>query len=315
MAISSTPAQSVNRIDVHHHIAPPDYIQELLPSRHLPPPLANWTPEGSIETMDQGGVDVSLTSITLPGLWFGDLEQTRRLARLCNDYAAKLRADHPGRFGMFVNLPIRDIEGSLAEIEYGMDELKADGVVMFTSYGDVWLGDPAYDPVYEELNRRKVVVYTHPMTPTCCENLVPGVVDAMIEYQTDTSRAIARVVFGGMAAKFPDIRIIWSHGGGTMPFLVDRFNRWAAHPDYAKDFPGGFLAAARKFIYDTAQVSNESAMLALKSVAQAENIAFGTDYPFLSAAYHRDGLKDCGVFDDAELRDIDIGNILRWLCP
>ncbi|NQV56932.1 MAG: amidohydrolase, partial [Rhodospirillales bacterium] len=203
------------RIDVHHHLAPPEYISELSPAQRIPPPLANWTPERSIETMDEGGVDLSLTSITLPGLWFGDDAQAQRLARMCNDYAARLRSDYPGRFGMFVNLPLPDIDTSLAEIEYGLDELKADGVVLFTSYGDVWLGDPAYDAVYAELNRRKAVVYTHPMTPNCCENILPGIPDAVIEYQTDTSRAIARVVFGGMAAKYPDIRIIWSHGGGT----------------------------------------------------------------------------------------------------
>ena len=302
-----------NRIDVHHHIAPPEYIQALSPAARMPPPLKNWTPERSIETMDEGGVDLSLTSITLPGLWFGDLAKARRMARMCNDYAAQLRSDYPGRFGMFVNMPLPDVDGSLAEIEYGMDQLDADGVVLFTSYGDVWLGDPAYDAVYEELNRRKAVVYTHPMTPHCCANILPGIPDSVIEYQTDTSRAIARVVFGGMAAKYPDIRFIWSHGGGTMPFLVERYIKLGELPESAEAVPGGFLAVAGKFFYDTAQVVNEAAMLALRSVASADNIVFGTDFPFLSADYHTKGLSASGVFNAEELRGIDRDNILRWL--
>jgi predicted TIM-barrel fold metal-dependent hydrolase len=313
MANTSGSARGPNRIDVHHHIAPPEYIRALSPDARMPPPLKNWTVERSIETMDEGGVDLSLTSITLPGLWFGDPAEARRMARLCNDYAAGLRADHPGRFGMFVNLPLPDIDGSLAEIAYGMDELKADGVVLFTSYGDVWLGDPAYDEVYAELNRRKCVVYTHPMTPDCCRNILPGIPDAVVEYQTDTTRAIARVVFGGMAAKYPDIRLIWSHGGGTMPFLVDRFIKLGALTASADAVPDGFLSAAGKFFYDTAQVANEAAMLALRAVASPDNIVFGTDFPFMSADHHNKGLSASGVFSEQELRGIDRDNILKWL--
>ncbi|MBT4670906.1 MAG: amidohydrolase [Rhodospirillaceae bacterium] len=313
MADTSTNGHGFGRIDVHHHIAPPEYIRSLSPDARMPPPLAGWTPERSIETMDEGGVDFSLTSITLPGLWFGDVAEARRMARLCNDYAAQLRADHPNRFGMFVNLPLPDIDGSLAEIEYGMDQLGADGIVLFTSYGDVWLGDPAYDTVYAELNRRKCIVYVHPMTPECCENILPGIPDAVVEYQTDTSRAIARVVFGGMAAKFPDIRFIWSHGGGTMPFLIHRYEKLGALPQSAEAVPDGFMAAARKFYYDTAQVAEQAAMLALRAVASSDNIVFGTDFPFLSADHHTRGLAACGVFNEQELRAIDSGNILKWL--
>ena len=96
-----------------------------------------------------------------------------------------------------------DIDGTLKEIAYGLDELKADGVAMSPSYGGTWLGDPAFAPVFEELNRRKAVVYTHPTTANCCRNLVPDLNDSAIEYGTDTTRAIARMIFSGSSARYP----------------------------------------------------------------------------------------------------------------
>ena len=151
--------------------------------------------------MDKAGVATSITSITTPGVWIGDNAQGRRVARECNDYAARLVVDYPGRFGMFAALPLPDIDASLREIEYGLDVLKADGICLFTSYRDKWLGDPAFEPVMAELNRRKAVVYTHPEAPLCCRNLIPGINEAVIEYGTDTTRAIARLLFSGTAQR------------------------------------------------------------------------------------------------------------------
>ena len=191
----------------------------------LQPPTIAWTIEKSLEDMDKAGVATSITSITTPGVWIGDNAQGRRVARECNDYAARLVVDYPGRFGMFAALPLPDIEASLKEIEYGLDVLKADGICLFTSYRDKWLGDPAFEPVMAELNRRKAVVYTHPEAPVCCRGLIPGINEAVIEYGTDTSRAIARLLFTGTASRYPDITWIFSHGGGVLPMLYERFVR------------------------------------------------------------------------------------------
>jgi len=303
-----------HRIDVHHHIAPPGYISDLDPKGI---PLARetrqWKPAHSIEAMDKGGVQVALTSITTPGLWFGDAAHARRLARLCNDYAATLVSDYPKRFGMFVNLPMPDVEASLREIEYGLDVLKADGVVFFTSYGDKWLGDPAFDPVFEELDRRKALIYTHPTTATCCTNVLKVVNDSLIEYGTDTTRALTQMVVTGRASRFSNIRLIWSHGGGAMPFLIVRFNRVTRAPHIAKLLPNGFIHEARRFYYDTAAVYDAGPMLALTKVVPVDNILFGTDVPWGDPAEIAAALLKCGVFSAADLRKIDRENALKLL--
>jgi predicted TIM-barrel fold metal-dependent hydrolase len=301
-----------HRIDVHHHLSPPAYIAELDQcSIRLTRETRAWTPERSLELMDQGGVQRALTSITTPGLWFGDAAQSRRLARACNEYAAKITTEHPKRFGMFVNLPMPDVEGSLREIEYGLDVLKADGIVLFTSYGDKWLGDPAFDPVFDELNRRKAVVYTHPTTAACCTDVLKGINDSLIEYGADTTRALAQMIFTGRAARFSDMRLIWSHGGGTMPFLIVRFTRAAKLPDFVKLLPQGFLHEARRFYYDTAAVYGAGPMQALRQVVPVEQILFGTDVPWGNPAEIAGDLIKCGVFNAEEIKKIDCDNARR----
>lgn len=303
-----------HRIDVHAHFSPPEWIAAQGGS-DLPPPARNWTVAKSIDDMDRAGVETALLSITTPGLWFVDKATSRKIARHCNEYAATLRADHPGRFGLFTALPLPDVEGALHEIAFGLDTLKADGVGLLTSYGNKWLGDPAFDPVLEELNRRKAVAYVHPTSPDCCRNIVPGVPDAAIEFGTDTTRTIARIVFGGAAAKFPNIKWIFSHAGGTMPFLLERFEGMAKQPNYASKFPNGFAEVARRFHYDTAQAANKICMAALREIVPASRIVFGTDAPFRISIDHVHGLQNCGVFNAAELKAIDRENALALLRP
>ena len=298
-------------IDVHHHIAPPAYIAE--GGAGVGGPLKTWSLAKSLEDLEQAGVATAIVSITQLAKHIASDAQRRNLARSCNDYAAKLVADHRGRFGMFTALPLPDVEGALREIEYGMDVLKADGVGMYTSYHDKWLGDPAFDPVFAELNRRKAVIYVHPAAPDCCQNLVPGVGDPAIEYGTDTSRAITRMVFSGSSQRYPDIRVIWSHAGGTMPYLIERFVRMAQTRDYAKLLPQGFMPEARRFFYDTAQVANHTTLSCAREVIPDGRFVFGSDFPYRTAAEHIDGLEACGVFDGAQLDAIARGNVAAIL--
>jgi len=295
-------------IDVHHHISPPAYNQELIARGINEPPLLRWSVQKSLDDMDKAGVATAVTSITTPGVWFGDNNAARRLARKCNDYAATLVRDHPGRFGVFASLPLPDVGGSLQEIGYAFDTLRADGVGLMTSYGDKWLGDPAFDPVMEELNRRKAVVYTHPTLAECCRGILPVVHRAVVEFQTDTSRAIGSVIFTGTAARYPDIKFIWSHGGGTMPFLYERYLRMPQlHPDVQANIPRGVEFELKKFYYDVAQVAHPAALAALAKVAPVSQILFGTDFPYRTSADHVKGVTEFFT-DEGDRRKITRDN-------
>ena len=175
------------RIDVHHHFIPQFHVDAMmLPGRRAGPAPPKWTPAMSIEEMDKSGIATSILSIAQPGVWFGNnVEESRKLARELNEFGARAGRDHAGRFGLFAVIAPPDVEGSLKEIEYALDTLKADGIGLLTSYGPKYLGDPSFAPVYEELNRRKAVVYVHPTTPDCCRGLVPGIPPGSIEYATD----------------------------------------------------------------------------------------------------------------------------------
>ena len=313
-AAQTSEAAKPYRIDVHHHLSPPAYIAAANANHFGEPPMKNWTPEKSLQDMDKAGVEVAMLSVTTPGLNFTSGEPARKLARECNDYAARLVADHHGRFGSFAAIPLTDVDGSLQEIGYALDTLKADGIGLMTSYHDKWLGDPSFLPVMEELNRRKALVYTHPTAADCCVNLVRTQQPVMIEFGTDTTRAIADIIFSGNAQKFRDIRWIFSHAGGTMPFLIERFVRNPMlDPKVKATVPDGTLAELKRFYYDTAQTSNKASMSALAAIIPLSQIVFGTDFPYRTGIDHVKGLREAGVFTDAQLMDIERGNALKLL--
>jgi 6-methylsalicylate decarboxylase len=309
---ATPPARRI--IDVHHHVYPPSYVAELVRANQPAQAAAKaWAVEKSLADMDKAGVAAAIGSITTPGVSFADDALARRLARESNEYMARLAADHPGRFGFWAILPWPNADASLKEIEYALDTLHADGIGMLTSYGDKFFGDPYFAPIFQELNRRKAVVYTHPTPADCCRNPLEGIPDTIVEYGTDTSRAITRTVFSGASQKFPDVRVIFSHAGGSMPFMNERMVNLAKTPQYAKQLPNGFLPEAAKFFYDTAQASNAAAMSALRRVVPVSQIVFGTDYPFRTSIEHVENLKSCGVFSAAELRVIERENALKFL--
>jgi predicted TIM-barrel fold metal-dependent hydrolase len=292
------------RIDVHYHVAPPAWADELNRRRLMNPAWNGWSVNKAVEDMDRDGVARSIVSVTTPGVWFGDAAQARILARTCNDFAAKLRADHPTRFGIFAAVPMPNVDDTLAEIAYAFDELKVDGIGFLTSYGDKWFGDPAFSPVMAELNRRRALVHVHPTVADCCRNLIPSLHPMVVEYGTDTTRVIGQLVFGGEAQRHPGVRLIFSHGGGTMPFLYQRFISHARHPEAPKDA----VAWLQRFYYDTAAAAIAPPMAALRRVVPISQIVFGTDYPYGSAGAHARQLRESGVFDAAEIAAIEHDN-------
>ena len=311
-AQSAGPA--VHAIDVHHHYVPPAYLQMLTSPQGV---VRDWSLAKDLDNMDRAGTDTAILSPTSAPVWFGDAGTAIKAARICNDFAAKMAADHPGRFRLFAALPLVDIDASLHEIEYGLDTLKAEGIALFTSYNDVWLGDLRFAPVFEELNRRKALVYTHPTEPLCCSTLLtstsPPVSNAIIEYGTDTTRTIASYLFSGAARRYPDVRFIFSHAGGTMPYLIERFQTQAKIPGAAAKLPqDGLSATLARYYYDTAQSANPATMAALRKVVPVSQILFGTDFPWATSLEDMEGLSTVG-FDQAELSAIYRENAMRLM--
>ncbi len=272
-----------HRIDVHHHILPPAWVDTVSGDRIAALILSNktpeWSPEISIDVMDRHGIQTAIMSISAPGLWFGDTEETIRLCRSCNDYAAGIRTDHAGRFGMFANLPLPDVDASLKEIGYGLDELGAEGIGLLTSYGDRYPGDPDFAPVFDELDRRGAVVYFHP-THAPCSTCLPEIPPATLEFPFDTTRAITSLLFSGTFARCRNIKWIFSHAGGTVPFLAERIGRLVMRPGFKEKVPNGVIPELARLYYDTALSANWFALRSLFELVTPDHVLFGSDYPF-----------------------------------
>jgi predicted TIM-barrel fold metal-dependent hydrolase len=302
------------RIDVHHHIVPPEYLaaarDRIVGTTPRPNLVTSWTPDISLEMMDATDVNVALTSVSVPGLWFGDIEQTRRLARICNDYAARMVADHPDRFGIFGMLPLPDVDGALREIEYACDTLKADGVGLFTNYGDKWLSDPAFTPVLEELNRRKAVAFVHPLAPKACMWMA-GLRPSVMEFLFDTVRCMTSLIFSGAAKRFPDIKFIFCHSGGALPVMFDRIVRQCQNDkDMNAKLPEGPLPYFRRFHYEIATSAAEANLGMLAQVIPTSQFLFGLDAPFVDATPTLKNFVQRD-FSAADVAAIESGNALK----
>jgi len=314
------PVVNPRRIDVHHHFTPPSYLQFLKAHNQggggvpggrgdLIGAYAGWTLAEDLEDM----------------VYFGERDAVRKVVRESNEYSAKLRSDHKGRFGSFAALPATDTDGALREMEYVLDTLKADGIGLFSNYGDIWLGDETLKPLHEELNRRKAVVYVHPIEGNCCRNIVKDVTDTVVEYGADTTRTIASLIFSGTTTHYPEITWIFSHAGGMMPFVIERF----VSGTVVEIVPGiqtkgqgtippakvakGVLYELRRMYYDTAQATNPVAMDALRKVVPVSQIVYGTDYWYRSAQETARGLVTNRVFSAEELQAVNRGNASRIL--
>ena len=285
------------RIDVHHHMLPPFYmdLRRAVPNVGAMP---TWSPSMSIDDMEKNGVATAMLSLAVSGVAFDAGEAGRSLARKSNDFGAQLVKDHPANFGLLAALPLPDPQGSLAEIEYALDTLHADGIAVLSSYGDKWLGDATYVPVFEELNRRKAVVFVHPNAPNCCANLQAHVPASSIEFLFDTTRTIESLLVSGTFSRFPNVQFIFSHGGGTMPILANRIAR-TFPKDLASQVPNGVLFELKRQYYDTASASNPTSLSALMSVVPNSQVLFGSDFPFISAGEPASDLMHSGLPESA----------------
>jgi predicted TIM-barrel fold metal-dependent hydrolase len=287
-------------VDVHHHVVPPFYLAENRqriagsPSRAVSPAWLEWSPHKSVEAMDEHGVATAMVSLSTPGLWFGDKDEARSTARRFNEYAMALAATYPGRFGLFSAIPLPDIEGSLREIEYALDVLKADGVGLLSSYDDRWLGDPLFQPVFQELDRRGSVVFVHPTTPNCCQDLIPTVSPLMAEAIQDTTRTVISLLFSGTLSRYRNIKFIFSHAGGSVPVVAARMTLYAPN-DIAAILPDGVDYELQKLYFDIAVSGHRPAIAALASLVPMSQILFGSDFPYRALVESAGTLGNLGL--------------------
>ena len=301
-------------IDVHHHIMSPRFVATRRALGIATGPgyegALDWTPQVSLDQMDQHGIASSVVSNPAPWQAYGH-QQAALLARENNEFAAGMAIRHPGRFGFFAAIPMPDIEASLKEIEYAFDVLKADGIGTTTNYGSMWPGDPAFDPVFGELNRRKAVVFVHPQSVDCCRGLTPPVPDSTVEFMFDVTRCITSLLYRGTLTKFPDIRFIFTHGGGCLPQLAERIARNTLNQKaVAERLPGGAMAELQRLHLDVASTTSRAALAGLREFLPLTQWLFGTDYPFLDATATNGGLDAFG-FAPQELDAIRRGNAER----
>jgi predicted TIM-barrel fold metal-dependent hydrolase len=292
------------RIDVHHHVVPPRYVDNSMP---IKPPNA----EMQLQWMDTWHIQTAITSLT-PRVVLNNLNRLRVLARDCNEFQARMLLEHPARFGSFALLPLPDVDGALEEITYALDILHLDGIGLFSSVQDRYLGDPLFDPIFEELNRRSAVVFIHPAhceAPTHTGLRAPPFV---VEYVFDTTRAIVNLIYTGTLQRFPDVRFIVAHGGGTAPFLTQRIGMMEGHRG-AKNVTN-VIPMLRSLYYEIASTTGRSALRSLQELVDPERILWGSDLPFVYGARLKtevDHWEHYDGFDTGARAAIERENALR----
>jgi 6-methylsalicylate decarboxylase len=307
-----------HRIDTHHHPYPPVYVEKtreiLKRTTHtFYDRLTTWQPSQAVEAMDKDGIAVSVLSIGTPSVWLGDVQASRTLARECNDAAAKMQSDYKGRFGHFATIPLPDVDGSLREIEYLYDTLGADGIALTTNYDDKYPGEDAFAPVFDELNRRNAVVYFHPHGASFAYNVVPDIPPPILEFPFDSTRAIVSLLFSGTMTRCPNIKWIFSHGGGALAMLANRLvGLTRTRPDLGAKLPNGPKAELANIYVDVVGVTSPGMLKAVLDIVPMSHLLFGTDFPFWDPKINVEGLAALKL-DPADLAAIERGNALKLL--
>ena len=280
-------------IDTHQHPIP-EFYKRALETAGIhgsgENPWADWSEAAQLELMDQNGIAVAVNSIASPGVYFGDANFASRLARECNEDSARMVGRHPQRFGAFAILQLPEVGAAVREAEYALDTLKLEGVCLLTHVSDRHLGQPEEDELYAELNRRNAVVFIHPLRNQAKNMPAYNYPSGMTELVLDTTRAVHNLLWNGTFGKFPNVRWIMPHGGGTVPFLVYRMGAMNHRPHVAKNLEGGTVAdTLRRLYYDVAEICAPAPLKCLMEIAEPSRILFGSDFPF---SRHRTPVKD-----------------------
>jgi len=274
-------------IDVHHHFVPSFYWEAARRAGVTMSggaPMPDWRPEDTLAMLDERGVAAALLSVVPPGVYFGDQAQASVLARRCNEFAAGLVGDHPDRLGAFAVLPLPDVDAALTEVGYALDVLGLDGVGLYSNVAGRYLGDPRFEPLFAELDRRGAVVYLHPAEPPC--DPAPGLSlpPWFGEFVFDTTRALTNMVLRGTLERNARFTLIVAHAGGTAPYIVNRMtNAWRDMPEARLAAPEEPLAYLRRLYYDTASCGAGHSLRLLRDLVGADRLLVGSDFPFVPA--------------------------------
>ncbi|MFV0524979.1 MAG: amidohydrolase family protein [Acidimicrobiales bacterium] len=294
------------RIDTHHHIVPPEYAAWLRANDQqaggLPIPV--WSVDDALAAMDASGVATAVLSVSTPGTHIGGGSDAAAMARAVNDYAADVAAGRPDRFGFFASLPLPDVDAALAEIERALDDLGADGIVVLANHRGVYLGDRRFDPIFDELQRRRAVVFVHPSILPGAD-LVPGIPPFVADFLLDTTRAAVNLCRRGTIQRCPDVRFILSHAGGFVPYAAHRIALAASPSGEAVEG----LDLLGRFYFDTALSASPTALPSLLAFARPGHVLFGSDWPYAPApvvSAFVAGLE-AHPLDDEQRRSIDRG--------
>jgi predicted TIM-barrel fold metal-dependent hydrolase len=269
-------------IDVHAHFVIDSYVAAARSAGIAHPDgmpgWPSWSVEQHLDLMDRSGIEKSYLSISSPGVHFGDDDAARALARDVNEFGARVRSEHPQRFGHFASLPLPDVEGSLAEVAHALDVLGADGVAVETNHRGVYLGDPRLEPLWEDLDRRGALVFVHPTSPPHADELSLGRPRPMLEFLFDTARAASDLLLRGVLSRYQRIRWVLTHGGGALPLLADRIDMFRALVGVGpQDAPSAVEQLGRLW-YDMAGTPFPRQIPALDAAFGTDRLLYGSDF-------------------------------------
>ncbi|MFC2023456.1 amidohydrolase family protein [Chloroflexota bacterium] len=316
------------RIDVHHHVLPKFYLATLERVSSIASMfgvlLPDWSLEAHLEVMDKNKVAVGMASIPA-GIYFESSAFARDLARRCNEFLAEMRGEHPTRFGALAVLPVPDVASALKEVEYALDTLKLDGILMLSNVIGHYVGDPENNELFAELDRRNTVVFVHPSDPP--DKGIPAAIQFPIDTALETVRAVMSLLYGGVFERFPQVTFIFAHCGGITPYLAHRMVRgrtWdkgegGADPGLLDEAPDEARAATaiglmQRQYYDSMTANAANGLRTLQDFAGPSHILLGTDHAILPPKYQplkmRELMRYRG-FDDVTRMGVERENALR----
>ena len=273
------------RIDTHSHVMPPAWAEWLRTQPRYRGPHMSFSKEAMLDAYEKNGIETAILSISTPGVWLGpgtDLSASKTLARKLNEFCAGLVRDNPQRFGFFATLILPDVDASIEEARYALDHLNADGVVLMANTDGMYLGAPEWDPLMKFLDERKTVLFIHPTSLPAPQ--LPGITYALVDFLADTTRAAVNLCMHDCMNRFPNVKIMLSHGGGYLPYAVMRIAAMMSVMKPASVTEESAIEQMRRFYFDTALTPGPYAMPSLLALADPQRLTFGSDLPYATAA-------------------------------